>query len=543
MNSTLLQPDNFLKLISKHMPDMLWAKDLEGNYLYANESICKNLLMATPDEVLGKCDVFFATRERDKHPENKNWHTFGELCFNSDYVVLENMKPMIFEEYGNIKGELVYLEVHKAPLHDSTGKLIGTIGSGRDITAQVLLEKQNEKLAYYDQLTGLPNRQKIFVDISRKNPIACAIFNIDDFKEINDFFGTENGDQILKDIARWFSKLDFETYRVDGDEFAILYYEDISLEMIENNIKNILALFEEESFHIQNEKIQITFSVGIAKEKYNLFTKTDIALHHSKENKSKVSIYKENANIERKYKQNIAMATSIREALMNNRIICYYQPIVSSITNEIIKYETLVRMIDKNGLVIPPLEFLNISKKTKLYSHITLEVITQACNTFENRNENFSVNISIDDIKDPNTVHEIIKTITTTKTASRIVFEILESEGIENYEEVNDFIIQMKALGAKIAIDDFGTGYSNFEHILKLNVDYIKIDGSLIKGMTNNNKHKIIVETIVDFARKIGSKTVAEFVTDEPTFSISKEIGIDYCQGYYVGKPDKSLLF
>lgn len=542
MNSTLLQPDNFLKLISKHMPDMLWAKDLEGNYLYANESICKNLLMATPDEVLGKCDVFFATRERDKHPENKNWHTFGELCFNSDYVVLENMKPMIFEEYGNIKGELVYLEVHKAPLHDSTGKLIGTIGSGRDITAQVLLEKQNEKLAYYDQLTGLPNRQKIFVDISRKNPIACAIFNIDDFKEINDFFGTENGDQILKDIARWFSKLDFETYRVDGDEFAILYYEDISLEMIENNIKNILALFEEESFHIQNEKIQITFSVGIAKEKYNLFTKTDIALHHSKENKSKVSIYKENANIERKYKQNIAMATSIREALMNNRIICYYQPIVSSITNEIIKYETLVRMIDKNGLVIPPLEFLNISKKTKLYSHITLEVITQACNTFENRNENFSVNISIDDIKDPNTVHEIIKTITTTKTASRIVFEILESEGIENYEEVNDFIIQMKALGAKIAIDDFGTGYSNFEHILKLNVDYIKIDGSLIKGMTNNNKHKIIVETIVDFARKIGSKTVAEFVTDEPTFSISKEIGIDYCQGYYVGEPNKSLL-
>ena len=543
MNSTLLQPDNFLKLISKHMPDMLWAKDLEGNYLYANESICKNLLMATPDEVLGKCDVFFATRERDKHPENKNWHTFGELCFNSDYVVLENMKPMIFEEYGNIKGELVYLEVHKAPLHDSTGKLIGTIGSGRDITAQVLLEKQNEKLAYYDQLTGLPNRQKIFVDISRKNPIACAIFNIDDFKEINDFFGTENGDQILKDIARWFSKLDFETYRVDGDEFAILYYEDISLEIIENNKKNILALFEEKSFHIQNEKIQITFSVGIAKEKYNLFTKTDIALHHSKENKSKVSIYKENANIERKYKQNIAMATSIREALMNNRIICYYQPIVSSITNEIIKYETLVRMIDKNGLVIPRLEFLNISKKTKLYSHITLEVITQACNTFENRNENFSVNISIDDIKDPNTVHEIIKTITTTKTASRIVFEILESEGIENYEEVNDFIIQMKALGAKIAIDDFGTGYSNFEHILKLNVDYIKIDGSLIKGMTNNNKHKIIVETIVDFARKIGSKTVAEFVTDEPTFSISKEIGIDYCQGYYLGKPDKNLLF
>ena len=541
MNSTLLQSDNFLKLISKHLPDMLWAKDLEGYYLYANESICNNLLMATPDEVLGKCDVFFATRERNKHPENKDWHTFGELCFNSDYVVLENMKPMIFEEYGNIKGELVYLEVHKAPLHDATGKLIGTIGSGRDITAQVLLEKQNEKLAYYDQLTGLPNRQKIFVDISTKNPLICAIFNIDNFKEINDFFGSENGDQILKDIAQWFSKLDFETYRVDGDEFAILYYEDISLERIEHNIKNILALFEEELFHIENEKIQITFSVGIAKEKHNLFTKADIALHHSKENKSRVSTYKENANIEKIYKQNIAMATSIREALMNNRIICHYQPIVSASTNEIVKYETLVRMIDKNGLIVPPIEFLDISKKTKLYSHITLEVINQACNTFKNRSEIFSVNLSIDDIKEPNTVHEIIKAITTTKTASRIVFEILESEGIENYEEVSDFTIQMKALGAKIAIDDFGTGYSNFEHILKLNVDYIKIDGSLIKGMQNNNKHKIIVETIVDFAKKIGSKTIAEFVSDEPTFLITKEIGIDYCQGFYIGKPSEIL--
>lgn len=159
---SLLQADNFLKLISKHLPDMLWAKDLEGKYLYANESICNNLLMATQDEVIGNNDVYFATREREKHPENKEWHTFGELCFNSDYVVLEHMKPMIFEEYGNIKGKLVYLEVHKAPLHDKNGKLIGTIGSGRDITAQVLLEKKTEKLAYFDQLTNLPIDKKCF---------------------------------------------------------------------------------------------------------------------------------------------------------------------------------------------------------------------------------------------------------------------------------------------------------------------------------------------------------------------------------------------
>ena len=156
---------------------------------------------------------------------------------------------------------------------------------------------------------------------------------------------------------------------------------------------------------------------------------------------------------------------------------------------------------------------------------------------FKNKKESFSVNISIDDIKDANTVQEIISTIIRTNTASRIVFEILESEGIENYDEVANFIIQVKSLGAKIAIDDFGTGYSNFEHILRLNVDYIKIDGSLIKNIQKDKKHRIIVETIVDFAKKTDSKTVAEFVSDETIFSIIKEIGVDFSQGFFTGKP------
>ncbi len=148
------------------------------------------------------------------------------------------------------------------------------------------------------------------------------------------------------------------------------------------------------------------------------------------------------------------------------------------------------------------------------------------------------MNLSIDDIKDANTVQEIINTIIKTNTASRIVFEILESEGIENYDEVEGFITQIKSLGAKIAIDDFGTGYSNFEHILKLNVDYIKIDGSLIKNIEENKKHQIIVETIVDFAKKMGSKTIAEFVCNENIFSIVKNIDVDFLQGFYIGKPD-----
>ena len=533
----ILQSSNFLKLVSKHLPDMLWAKDLEGNYLFANEAMCKNLLMTTPEEVIGKKDLFFAARERNRYPDNPQWHTFGEICFDTDFIVLEHMKPMIFEESGNIKNKLTYLEVHKAPLIDANGNTIGTIGSGRDVTAQFLLEQKIEKLAYFDQLTSLPNRQKILLDINEKSPTACVIFNIDEFKEINDFFGTVNGDKILQEIANWFLNIDFETYRIDGDEFAILYYDDISIEDLKSTIENLLSLFEKELFHIEDELIHVQFSVGIAKVKDNLLTKADIAVHSAKENKIRISIYEENANIEQKFKKNIAIAAAIREALLENRIICFYQPIVDLKTNTIAKYETLVRMIDKNNQIIPPLDFLRIAKKTKLYSYITKEVIRQACKTFENRKEYFSINLSIDDIKDASTVQEIINTIIKTKTASRIIFEILESEGIENYDEVVNFITQIKALGAKIAIDDFGTGYSNFEHILKLNVDFIKIDGTLIKNVVHNEKHKIIVETIVDFAKKIKAKTIAEFVSDEAIYLTIKEIGVDFSQGYYTGKP------
>lgn len=127
--------EDLLNLLTKHLPDMLWVKERNGNYLYANQAICDGLLMAKDtNEVVGKNDVFFANRERASHPENPQWHTFGELCFNSDLLVLENNKPMKFEEFGNVKGELLYLEVFKAPFYDINGDILGTVGAGRDIT-------------------------------------------------------------------------------------------------------------------------------------------------------------------------------------------------------------------------------------------------------------------------------------------------------------------------------------------------------------------------------------------------------------------------
>lgn len=424
------------------------------------------------------------------------------MCTNTDLETIKAMKPLRFLEHGNIKGKLTYFEVDKAPFFDEHKNLIGVIGTARDTTEAVLLKKRNKHLMYFDQLTTLPNRQKIILDIENKKPNSSIVFNIDNFKELNNFFGTQNADKILKDIALRFIKYNYTTYRIDGDEFAILFFDDRNLDELQNEAKKIIKLLDSEPFYIEDKTILITFSVGIAKSSEKLLTKVDIAVNNAKTSNNRISLYEESENIEEKYKENIELATKIKEAILEKRVICHYQPLLDIETSEIYSYDSLVRILNKDGTIISPYKFLEFSKKIKLYSSITKIVISEACKTFQNRDEKFSINLSVDDIKDKNTVEYILKTIQDTNTASRVTFEILESEGIENYEEVISFINQIKYLGARIAIDDFGTGYSNFEHLLRLDVDYIKIDGSLIRNIVSDDKHKLIVETIVSFAKK-----------------------------------------
>ncbi|OHD79456.1 MAG: hypothetical protein A2023_07550 [Sulfuricurvum sp. GWF2_44_89] len=397
------------------------------------------------------------------------------------------------------------------------------------------LELENQY--YSDRLTGLPNRFRLQEKLLQGEITALAIVNVDDFKEINDFFGIEIGDEILIQIGAWLNALSGSCYRLGSDEFVLTFSGNLSLGELEHRLVTLIKLLEEKTFTVKEESLTIRVTIGVALGTENILTRADIALHHAKENKKQIAFYNQEERVEEQYRSNLTMASDVRRALFEHRIMCHYQPIVDFKTGEINKYETLVRMIDDVGNMVPPMEFLPIAKQTKLYPQITLEVLYQACTLFATRSEEFSINLSDSDIRNTHTVSEIIRTITETGTAPRIVFEILESEGIESYAEVTQFITKVKALGAKIAIDDFGTGYSNFENILKLSVDYIKIDGSLIREISSNPRHHIIVETIIDFARKIGAKTIAEFVSDEEIYNTLKKLDVDYSQGYFTGKP------
>jgi EAL domain-containing protein (putative c-di-GMP-specific phosphodiesterase class I) len=195
-------------------------------------------------------------------------------------------------------------------------------------------------------------------------------------------------------------------------------------------------------------------------------------------------------------------------------------------------------MIGEDGSVLGPGEFLDLAKKARLYPHITRSVFDRAFETFRDRKTQFTINLSVLDILSPDTTAYIReRLIAEPETASRLVIELLESEQIETLTEVGEFVTSARELGVRFAIDDFGSGYSNFAYIASLRFDFLKIDGSLVRNISSSQQAVDIVTTIVDFSRKLGIRTIAEFVSDEKTYDRVGRLGVDFCQGYYLGRP------
>jgi EAL domain-containing protein (putative c-di-GMP-specific phosphodiesterase class I) len=219
----------------------------------------------------------------------------------------------------------------------------------------------------------------------------------------------------------------------------------------------------------------------------------------------------------------------------------YYQAIVDSKTSEIKKYECLARLMDKNGKMLSPAIFIPVAKKIKVYKVITKTIIDKSFETFENSEFEFGINLSIDDIMSSEIFNFIIEKLKNSKASKRVIFELLESDAVEDFKKVDRFISEIKRYGAKIAIDDFGSGYSNFGYLTRMNADFIKIDGSLVQNIDVDKNALLVVETIVDFAKKLGIKTIAEYVHSSVIMDIVKDLGVDYAQGFYIDEPSISL--
>jgi diguanylate cyclase (GGDEF)-like protein len=402
---------------------------------------------------------------------------------------------------------------------------------------------------YYDRLTHLPNRELLLRHISEAVSPALMLINIDDFKEINATYGYRAGDRVIQCAANKLIQVlpDSATgvYRLNADEFAVLIQqgEDTRFQKSLTNIANLVDRFlRHEKCIYQKVEIRFRASMGIAMANEvgtdKLFACADIALKTAKSTNDSFLFYEQALDTQKRYEENIKWANILTDALDNGRVVPFYQPIIDNRSGEIVKYEALVRLINAEGEVISPHFFLDIAEKTKLHTRITKIMLLRATEFMSENPTMVSINLSFEDIQDQ-PVREYIDRIYKDYPAmfSRLCFEITESEGIKNFNVVSRFIKEMKQRGCQVAIDDFGTGYSNFDYLIRLNIDFLKIDGSLIKYINRERKSRVIVENIVDFTKKMGIKTVAEFVETKSLFTEVKRAKIDYSQGYYIGRP------
>ncbi|MFA7611539.1 MAG: EAL domain-containing protein, partial [Sulfurimonas sp.] len=296
------------------------------------------------------------------------------------------------------------------------------------------------------------------------------------------------------------------------------------------------------NFSYEGHDIHFRFTIGASMFDNELLISAEKALKTAKATNKAMLLYDEDSQKFKSYEQNIFWINKIIEAISCGNIVPFYQPIINNKTNKIEKYECLVRIIERDGTIHTPIKFLDISKKSKHYAAITKNVIEKSFKEFENSDYQFSINLSAKDMVDSEMSEYIYSKLKNFGGCNRVIFELLESEGVENYNTVYAFISKVKEYGCLIAIDDFGSGYSNFIHLLRLKVDIIKIDGSLVRDLDSDENAQIMVQTIVDFAKKLGILTVAEFVHSEPISRIVKGLGVDYSQGYFIGEPSAMVL-
>jgi len=401
-----------------------------------------------------------------------------------------------------------------------------------------VVEELNEKF-YFHPITHLYNRNKFF-QLKEKYPLV--ILNVDKFREINNYFGITIGDKLIKEIAKRLEKLKknykFKIFHLDIDEFVLLFPEAKNREYLKRIVEEIIKELEK-NYNIENNEISLRFRAGISfKEKSYLCA--EMALEAAKEENKDIEFCNNVKHYFKKYEEHLKWLTKIKKAINENRIKAFYQPIVDK-NKKIIKYEALVRMIDEDGKVVSPFFFLDVAKKTRYYLDITKIMLDNVIEKIKSKNIAISINLSLEDINDIEMRNYVIEKIKTLENKSLLTIEIVETENVRNSEEVFEFLQNVKKLGVEIYIDDFGSGYANFDYLLTLNPDGIKIDGSLIKNILENENNQKIVKTIVSFAKEAKIKTIAEFVENEEIFEYLKSLDIDYFQGYYFSPPREDI--
>jgi len=428
-----------------------------------------------------------------------------------------------------------------------------------DVTERRAMIDHLQHLAEHDSLTSLFNRQYFNVTLEREferakrhedSLCACIYIDLDNFKYINDTLGHLQGDRLLVGIANTLAartrKSDILA-RLGGDEFALILV-DVEKDQVKKVADNYRTAIAGYNFAVAGKHIDTGCSIGVAmyepgiESKDAFLARADVACHMAKRGgRNRVHVFetKDKDRIDTFYNE-MGWTRRIRHALENNGFVFSCQPILNVSDSSLFSHELLLRMLDTDtGEYILPSGFFDSAERFGLMPEIDRWVVEHA---FEWLNMQpiqeglcYFINLSGKSIGDPQVLDVIRASLSTLKVeAKSVVFEITEDVAIADLEKARNFLLELRSMGFKTALDDFGVGYSSFSYLRELDVDYVKIDGSFIGSMHEDELNYALVKAINDVCHILGKQTIAEYVQNEETMVMLKEIGVNYAQGYNI---------
>lgn len=456
----------------------------------------------------------------------------------------------------NKEGNFVYLEGNMQNLLDEPS-IEGIIINYRDITKRVEMEKRMAHISTHDELTGLPNnlyfRKKLRLHCEHatktKTKFAVMMLDITGFKYINDIVGYQLGDMIILKVAKKLKRHLKEKHflcRYSGDRFAIIVQTG-TVDVYKNIAKDIIDIFNT-NIKIDKYEVDINLSIGISiydedKNIDNIIKQAEMALFWAKkQGKNRYKFYSSDININ-DYKQ-FELRNDLSNALDNNELKVYYQPIVNLKTYEILSAEALIRWEHPDWGMVSPKEFISLAEETESIINIGYWLIKEVCSTYRRWLDEglpkikMSVNISSIQFFENNFVQNLIDIINEFKIDPHfIILEITESVFILRDSNVISHIEKLRSYGIQVAIDDFGTGFSSFEYFKYFNIDILKIDGSFIKSVISDKTSNIITEAMIKLAKKLKIKLVAEGIENHFQLNYLHGLNCHAGQGYLFSKP------
>ncbi|WP_324171245.1 EAL domain-containing protein [Sulfurimonas sp.] len=393
-----------------------------------------------------------------------------------------------------------------------------------------------------DIVTKLPNRQSLIQDLELlQEETMLILLHVNQINIIKDLYGIDIVSNMILKKAQQLNEIIIDDnvtlYSLNMYEFAILISSKKIFEKYLALLKYTILINHEENICLDSEQELVSdFTAGVAYGIIDLFNKADISLQDAVMNKKSLVIYNKNQTTIEFQKSTIDRMRAYKKALHSDNIIPYFQPIIDAKDNSVLKYEALARIVTESEEVILPCYFLDSAKQDNTFEFFTRQMMQKVFAIYANNKADLSINVTYENIISP-TMIEYIKNRLDKYGGEGITFEIVESEDIEDYQLVEEFILMIKEYGCKVSLDDFGSGYSNFTHIVKLNIDYIKLDGSLIEKLLVDKTVEYMVNAVIVFAKNAKIKIIAEFVSTKELDAKVREMGVDYIQGYYYGEP------